>query len=162
MDDLLSKARLPHWVEAAQEKLCYRGRIMRGMELAAKAQAEGKKDLCEQIKRAIVTLEAELDDLERQILAAGGGSTGPCDCRYCTQNQGVLFMAESRLRRAVFCFTEPDLETGLPDPLVAYQDGKREMIAELAERVAAAQNNYLVVCRQFGVMPAWGRVLKAW
>jgi hypothetical protein len=162
MDELLKKARHPQWVESAKENLCYRGRIMRGMELAAKAQADGDKALCEKLKAAIVALEDELDQLEQKILQAGGGTVEPCDCRYCTQNQDVLYMAESRLRRAVFSLTEPDIDSKIPDALAAYQNGKGEVIKQLAEKVAAAQHNYFVVCQQFNVAPAWGQILKAW
>lgn len=160
--ELLEKARCPQWVESAQEKLCYRGRILRGMELASKAMTAGDTERCEQLKAAIVALEAELDQLEKQILQAGGGAIEACDCRYCKRNQDALFMAESRLRRAVFALTEPDVEAGVPDTLLAYQAGKMEIIKGLAEKVAAAQHNYYVVCQQFGIIPAWGQVLKAW
>lgn len=157
-DELLKKARHPQWVESAKENLCYRGRILRGMELAAKTD---DTELRGQIKNAIVALENELDELERQILKLGGGTVAPCTCRYCTQNQDVLFLAESRLRRAVFSLTEPDTR-GLPDPLSAYQAGQTEVIGKFAEAVAAAQHNYFVVCQMFHVLPEWGRVLKAW
>lgn len=158
LDELLKKARQAQWVESAKENLCYRGRILRGMDLAAKTDDIGLRG---QIKAAIMSLEDELDQLEKQILQLGGGTVAPCTCRYCTQNQDVLFLAESKLRRAVFEMTEPAMD-GIPDTLAAYQDGKPDVIKRLAERMAAAQHNYYIVCQMFNVMPEWGRILKAW
>ncbi len=158
LDELLKKARQPAWVETAKENLCYRGRILRGMDLAAKTD---DLVLRAQIKNAIVAMEDELDQLEKQILQLGGGAVAPCTCRYCTRNRDVLFLAESKLRRAVFELTEPAMD-GLPDTLTAYQDGKPDVIKTLAERMAAAQHNYYIVCQMFNHMPEWGRILKAW
>jgi hypothetical protein len=97
--------------------LCWMGRIIRAQELANDAMVAGDKEKVKVLSNAITGLEHDMD-LARQAVdeaikayrIAGGTETlnvGARPCEYCQRNkqQEALFLAESRLRRAVFDLT---------------------------------------------------------
>ena len=167
---------LPKYIKSADAELCWQGRILRGMDLGGEAMSAGDKDKVEVIRLAIQQVEKEMDiaretatDTEKAYRALGGTEAldvGECNCFYCERNKrkDSLWVAESRLRRAVFNLTEPD-DCGKPLPLCYMnertEEGQKKAWSLFME-LCNAQANYLAACTQANQMPAWGYILRAW
>jgi len=168
---------LPKLIKSANMELCWQGRIIRAHELANEALAAGDKDKVQKLNEAIKQLHAQYDqaglDYDKALKAyhAVGGDAkdldiGECTCAYCQRSkmQDAYFLAESRLRSAVFELTEPD-EGGVPLPLALMSKGTDEAQKQawsLFVSLCNAQANYKRACEQFNKLPAWGYVLRAW
>lgn len=168
---------LPKFIKSANMELCWQARIIRANELANDALAKGEKDKVETITKAIKQLVLDMDaagqayDRALKAYMQMGGkaediAVGVCQCEYCKRNesQDAYFLAESRLRRAVFDLTEPD-EGGKPLPLVLMSQGTEEgqkTAWKLFVELCNAQANYQRACEQMKRVPAWGYVLRAW
>ena len=168
---------LPKFIKSANMELCWQGRIIRANELANDALKQGETEKVETIKKAIKQLELDMDaagqayDRALKAYEQLGGKAedidvGVCQCAYCKRNesQDAYFLAESRLRRAVFDLTEPD-EGGKPLPLALMSQGTEEgqkTAWKLFVELCNAQANYARACEQAKRVPAWGYVLRAW
>lgn len=162
---------LPKYIKSANAELCWIGRITRGMDLANEAMASGDSEKANKISLAIKQIEQEMDqcriEYDKARMAYGADvDVGVCTCVYCqrSQQQEALFLAESRLRRAVFDLTEPDND-GKPLPLSLMSQGTEDAQKEawkLYMALCNAQSHYQRMCEQFKKAPAWGYVLRAW
>ncbi len=172
---------LPSYVKSANAELCWNGRILRAMDLGNEALIVGDTVKAEKIKDAIPQVEQGMDAAREKAVAAELTyekmcresnmqpkqiDVGQCTCAYCNrvEAQEGLFMAESRLRRAVFNLTEPD-DCGMPMPL-CYMSKKTEegqkQAWELLIELSNAQANYLSMCKKSNRRPEWGYILRAW
>lgn len=172
---------LPSYVKSANAELCWSGRILRAMDLANEALIEGDTEKVEKIKGAIPQVEQGMDAAREKAVAAEMTyeklctsanvqpeqiDVGQCKCAYCNraEAQNGLFMAESRLRRAVFNLTEPD-DCGMPAPLCLMSqetdEGQKEAWALFVE-LCNSQASYLAACKQSNRRPEWGYILRAW
>lgn len=167
---------------AGGQMLCWRGRIMRALELAEKAYQDGDKAKVELIQNGIQQLRDGMDKAEKLAgktkeaylkLCEDAGvqpdplNVGRCDCEYCNRAaDGVpLWAAESRLRAAVFKLVEPDPDHGKPIPVVMMglqsEEGDRQLWGFLLE-LANAQYAYAAECERRGQLPQWGAVIKSY
>lgn len=168
---------LPKLIKSANMELCWQGRIIRAHELADQAMAAKDTAKVEMLTTAIKQLQDQMDaaglDYDKALKAyeALGGAAkdldiGECTCAYCQRSkmQDAYFLAESRLRSAVFELTEPD-DNGIPLPLSLMSKGTEEAQKQawaLFVKLCNAQANYKRACEQFNKLPAWGYVLRAW
>jgi len=168
---------LPKMIKSANMELCWQGRIIRAHDLTNEALAAGDKEKVEILTKAIHGLNQEYDqagkayDRALQAYIQAGGKAedldiGECTCAYCQRSkmQDAYFLAESRLRSAVFELTEPD-DGGVPLPLSLMSKGTEEAQKQawsLFVSLCNAQANYKRACEQFNKVPAWGYVLRAW
>ena len=166
------KLYLARYIESAKQDLCWLGRIARGQELALDAQIKGDKERVKSIKQGIRQVEAGMDAdrqawlvAEQAYRAAGGAEpivVGDCTCNYCAAVDAPTehYLAESRLRRAVFALTEPEAD-GLPAPLLLIDADEAKKL-ELFNELAQAQQAYYYACLRRKVFPEWGVVIHGW
>ena len=167
---------LPRYIANIKQELCWQGRIARAMDLANDAILAGDKERKEILENAIKQLEADMAsagqdaDATLKTYRDMGGTepldVGLCPCHYCQRNQqqDALWMAESRLRRAVFDLTEPG-DDGKPLPLALMSqqtDDAQQTAWKLFLELCNAQANYKSICERLQKAPAWGYVLRAW
>lgn len=162
---------LARYIESAQMDLCWLGRIARGNELAVAAQ--GDKEKVKAIMQGIRQIERWMDAdrnawlvAEAAYKAAGGTDpldVGECSCDYCKAVDAptAQYLAESRLRRAVFALTEPE-SGGLPAPLLLLTEGTDADRLALFNELAQAQQSYYYACLRRKVFPEWGFVIHGW
>ena len=168
---------LPKLIKSANMELCWQGRIIRAHELTNEALAAKDTAKVEMLTTAIKQLNAQMDeagqayDRALQAYLQMGGDAKDldvevCTCDYCKRGaqQEALFLAESRLRRAVFELTEPD-EGGKPLPLSLMSQGTEDgqkTAWKLFVELCNAQANYARACERAKKVPSWGYVLRAW
>lgn len=168
---------LPKLIKSANMELCWQGRIIRAHDLTNEALAAKDTAKVEMLTTAIKQLQEQHDqagqayDRALQAYLKMGGDAkdlaiGECTCAYCERSkmQDAYFLAESRLRAAVFELTEPD-EGGVPLPLSLMSKGTEEAQKQawaLFVSLCNAQANYKRACERFNKVPAWGYVLRAW
>jgi hypothetical protein len=168
---------LPKLIKSANMELCWQGRIIRAHDLTNEALAAKDTAKVEMLTTAIKQLQNQMDsagqayDRALQAYLQMGGDAkdldvGECACAYCERGkmQDAYFLAESRLRSAVFELIEPD-EQGVPLPLSLMSKGTEEAQKQawsLFVALCNAQANYKRACEQFNKLPAWGYVLRAW
>ena len=168
---------LPKPLKNVGLELCWQGRIKRAHDLANDAFQKKEADKLKKLTEAIAQIQHEYDEAgiayDRALKAyqqLGGDpadlDVGECTCPYCQHDkqQEAMFMAESRLRSAVFELTEPD-EGGDPLPLALMRQGTeaaQKQAWSLFMDFCNAQANYKRACEQFGRVPSWGYILRAW
>lgn len=166
------KLYLARYIPSAKQDLCWLGRIARGNELALEAQVKGDKERVKEIMQGIRQIERLMDAdrnawlaAEQAYRAAGGSEpivVGDCTCNYCAAVDAPTehYLAESRLRRAVFALTEPETG-GLPAPLQLI-DAADEKKLDLFNELAQAQQAYYYACLRRKIFPEWGVVIHGW